>query len=94
MSPQHFDNFCSTYKQTLISRHKELKAYRDRFTQGLRGIVAVSKYTEAKQDSLSDRSPELVEKQRELDSLIDRLQKLRFEIEKRIELSKDVESKI
>ena len=43
---------------------------------------------------MSDRSPELVEKQRELDSLIDRLQKLRFEIEKRIELSKDVESKI
>lgn len=43
---------------------------------------------------MSDRSPELVQKQGELDSLMDRLHQLRYEIEKRIELTQDVENQI
>ena len=62
VSPQHFENFCASYKQVLRARHRDLGAYRDRFTLGLKGILAVQKFTEAKQDQLSDRSPELVQK--------------------------------
>ena len=60
VSPLHFDNFCVTYKQFLRMRLKELEAHRDRFTRGLKGIKAVQKFTEAKQENLSDKSPELV----------------------------------
>ena len=80
VSPQHFDNFCVTYKQFLRLRHRELEAHRDRFTLGLKGIVAVQKFTENKQDQLSDKSPELVEKQNVLDQLKDKLSKLKYEI--------------
>ena len=50
VSPQHFDNFCVTYKYFLATRYKELEAHRDRFTLGLKGIVDVQKFTEIKQD--------------------------------------------
>ena len=75
-------------------RHAQIKGIRDRFTKGLKGIEAVQKFTEAKQDELSKKSPLLVAQQQELEVLVDKLKELQNEITKRIEITKDTEKEI
>lgn len=48
--------------------------HRQRFRVGLEGIKRTQEFTERKQDELSKKSPELVEKQRGLEKLIDELE--------------------
>lgn len=65
------------YVQTFIrlyqKRSIKLLKHRERFRVGLEGIKRTQVFTEKKQDELSKKSPELVEKQRNLEALIDEL---------------------
>ena len=66
--------FVQTFKRLYYKRKVKLKKHRSRFEEGLRGIDRTQKFTEEKQNELSKRSPELVEKQRALENLIDQLE--------------------
>lgn len=65
--------FVQTFKRLYHRRSLKLLKHRLRFQEGLEGIKRTQEYTENKQDELSKKSPELVEKQRGLERLIDEL---------------------
>ena len=65
--------FVQTFKRLFHRRSLKLLKHRERFRVGLEGIKRTQAYTENKQDELSKKSPELVEKQRGLERLIDDL---------------------
>ena len=86
ISPRLFDMFVQTFKRLYHRRGLKLLRHRERFARGLEGIRRTQEYTERKQDELALKSPELVEKQRALESLIDELGVRKGQVQKQIQL--------
>ena len=63
--------FVQCFKRLFYRRSLKLMKHRERFRVGLQGIKRTQTFTESKQDELSKKSPELVEKQRGLEMLVD-----------------------
>jgi len=74
--------FVQTFKRMFRRRSDKLLKHRERFRVGLEGIRRTQAFTEKTQDELSKKSPELVEKQRAMEALIDELEVKKRQISK------------
>ena len=94
VSPQLFENFVQTFKRLYNRRAIKLSKHRERFQVGIDGLVKAQEFTEAKQDELAKQSPLLVEKQIEVEKVIDELEVQKKQIDKQIILKLEAEDEL
>ena len=81
---QHFENFCSIFREIYSNRMVELTAYKDRFSRGLNGIHQTEIGTALVQDRLSKDCPKLVEKQKQMEHKMEKYERQRAMISEKM----------
>ena len=86
VSPQLFESFVQTFKRLYDRRTTKLYKHLKRFQIGLDGLNKSKEFTEAKQEELSKQSPLLVQKQIEIEKILETLEVHKNKIDKHITL--------